>query len=179
MRRPSHAVCALAAVKTIRSPYAGTLILVSMLLLGFRPVSAKPADGSKCRSDWVYNPRAMACFTQGEDDAHNGVRHPHYVACSLAGEVFCCVDDDHGSQNCEAVKEGPRHDIDVPIAGLLQAQQTNVMMFAEISAKVDTLERRVGELNGRVRPLQSLIWLGWGLLAVAGVRWLVAKVAKR
>jgi hypothetical protein len=61
-----------------------------------------PASGSKCSADWVNNPAAMACFTQGEEESHNGVANPHYVACTAAGEVFCCVDKDNG-QHCEAV----------------------------------------------------------------------------
>ena len=63
-----------------------------------------PADGSKCSSNWVNNAAAMACFTQGEEESRNGVAHPHYVACTAAGEIFCCVDDSHGNQNCEVAE---------------------------------------------------------------------------
>ena len=87
------------------TPSRFKITLPVLALLTF-PMSAAlampPADGSKCSSDWVNNPAAMACFTQGEEESRAGVAHPHYVACTAAGEVFCCVDTDKG-QNCEAV----------------------------------------------------------------------------
>jgi len=63
-----------------------------------------PADGSKCNANWVNNPAAMACFTQGEEESRAGVANPHYVACTAAGEIFCCVDDKNGNQNCEVAE---------------------------------------------------------------------------
>lgn len=147
MRRLSYAGSALAAVKILRAACLGALVLLSTLVFGSPSASALPADGSNCKSDWVYNPRAMACFIQGEEDARNGVRHPHYVACTQAGEVFCCVNNDSGAQNCEAVRKGGRHNIDVPVGALLQAQQTILTILGRISDRVDKLESRIGDLN--------------------------------
>jgi hypothetical protein len=90
-----------------RSLYAGLLVLLSTLVLASPPADAlPPASGSTCNSNWVNNAGAMSCFIQGEEDAHAGVAHPHYVACTAAGEVFCCVNDDRGNQNCEAQAGG-------------------------------------------------------------------------
>ena len=84
-------------------PFTGLPIAIAMLAFSASSALAlPPADGSKCSADWVNNPAAMACFTQGEEESRAGVAHPHYVACTAAGEVFCCVDTDKG-QNCEAV----------------------------------------------------------------------------
>jgi hypothetical protein len=74
-----------------------------VLVLGAQGVIAKPkiASGSNCSSDWVHNEGAMQCFIQGEEEAHAGAAHPHYVACA-GGDVFCCQDDNRGNQNCVA-----------------------------------------------------------------------------
>lgn len=95
MRRPSDAVPALAAATILRSARVGALVSLSTLVLGSPSASALPvASGSNCKPDWVDNEGALACFIQGEEDLRNGVKHPHYVACSNAGEVFCCQDDE-------------------------------------------------------------------------------------
>ena len=66
------------------------MVLLSMLVLGSSSANAlPPASGSKCSSDWVNNEGAMQCFIQGEEESRSGVKHPHYVACTAAGEVFC------------------------------------------------------------------------------------------
>lgn len=66
------------------------------------PAAALPiATGAQCNSKWVNNAGAMQCFIQGEEEIHAGVRHPHYVAC-VGGDVFCCVDNDAGNQDCVA-----------------------------------------------------------------------------
>ena len=76
--------------------------LISIAVLGSPALAlGKPATGSNCSSDWVNNSGAMQCFTQGEEETHAGVAHPHYVAC-LNGQTYCCHDDSKG-QNCEAV----------------------------------------------------------------------------
>jgi len=88
-----------------RSPtMIGSLAAAAILLaLGTASGMAKPkiASGSNCSSNWVNNADAMACFIQGEEEARNGVRHPHYVACA-GGDIFCCKDDDRGNQDCVA-----------------------------------------------------------------------------
>lgn len=153
MRRLSYPVPALGAATILHSAGVGALVLLSTLVLGSPPASALPiASGSNCKSDWVNNEGALACFIQGEEDGRNGVTHPHYVACSAAGEVFCCVDDDKG-QNCEAVRVGGRHHIEgLALGALLQAQQTILTILGRISIKVDKLESRIGDLNRCVSP---------------------------
>src|SRR4051812_47293023 len=71
------------ALTTILSLVAVAIFLV----LGTPSGIAKPkiASGSECSSNWVNNAGAMQCFIQGEEESHNGVRHPHYVACTSAG----------------------------------------------------------------------------------------------
>src|ERR1044071_5259053 len=90
MKRSSTATCSLTAA---------ALLLVLATSSGI----AKPkiASGSNCSSNWVNNSGAMACFIQGEEEARNGVRHPHYVACT-GTDIFCCKDDDRGNQDCIA-----------------------------------------------------------------------------
>ena len=101
---------------------------LSVLVGAVAPAPAKalprPASGSNCKSDWVNNAGAMACFTKGEDEARAGAQHPHYVAC-LNGQIFCCVDNDRG-QNCDAVEARPASDAD-RIRALLAAHKTRLM----------------------------------------------------
>src|SRR5260370_38062097 len=88
-----------------RTAAASGLVLLSMLLLGSPYARAlPPADGSKCKPDWVNNPGAMDCFIQSEEDVRNGVSHPHYVACTNDAEILSCVNNNNGAQNCDAVK---------------------------------------------------------------------------
>jgi hypothetical protein len=96
--------------------------------MGLTSAGALPvASGSKCSSNWVNNAAAMSCFIQGEEEANNGAKHPHYVACSAAGEVFCCVDDDRGNQNCEiAAAGGQKTSQSAWIRAILAAQRTHL-----------------------------------------------------
>jgi hypothetical protein len=151
MGRLSHGIFSLGG--SIRySARVGGLILLSMLLLGSPSAGALPvASGSNCNSNWVNNAGAMDCFIQGEEDLRNGVAHPHYVACSKAGEVFCCVDNDQG-QNCEAVRAG-RQPIDaVKLGAILDAQQSILTILGRMSTKVDNLESQVGDLKRKCPP---------------------------
>ena len=105
------------------------LLAFPIFFLGASAASAlPPADGSKCNSNWVNNAAAMDCFIQGEDDQHAGVKHPHYVACTAAGEVFCCVDDDKGNQNCEvaAAVNGHQVNTSVWVRAVLAAQAAHL-----------------------------------------------------
>ena len=124
------------------------LVLLSMLIIDSPSANAlPPASGSNCKSDWVNSAGAMACFTQGEEDIRNGVSHPHYVACTKAGEVFCCVDVG-GGQNCEAVRAdggGREHIQAAQLAAILDAQQTILTLLGRLSAKVDNLESKLGK----------------------------------
>jgi hypothetical protein len=96
--------------------------------------------------------RAMACFIQGEEDLRNGVSHPHYVACSNAGEVFCCVDNDKG-QDCEAVKTGGRRPTDAAMLGaILDTQQTILTTLGRISTKIDDIESKLRDQNRKGSP---------------------------
>jgi hypothetical protein len=70
------------ALETIMGPprAAARAVIVGALLAIAAPAGAlPPASGSKCRSDWVNNEGAMACFIQGEEDLRNGVAHPHHA----------------------------------------------------------------------------------------------------
>jgi hypothetical protein len=78
MRRVSYAVFATAAATILHLARMGGLVLLFMLVLGSPFASALPiASGSKCKSDWVNNAGAMACFIQGEEELRKGVSHPH------------------------------------------------------------------------------------------------------
>jgi hypothetical protein len=150
MRRLSFLVSALAPAAILHLARIGGLVLLFMLVLGSPSASALPiASGSKCKSNWVNNEGAMACFVQGEEDVRNGVAHPHYVACSDAGEIFCCVDDAKG-QNCEAVRAGGRPpNENVKLGAILDAQETILTVLGQISDKVDKLESKLGNANGK------------------------------
>jgi hypothetical protein len=156
MMRFSCAVSKLAAGKTLHSAGVCVLVLLTALLLNAPPAGAlPPASGSKCKPDWVNNPDAMACFTQGEEDVRNGVAHPHYVACTAAGEIFCCVDNDHGGQDCDAVKTsggGHQHIGPTQVGAILEAQQTMFAAMSRMSVKVDKLETQLRELNRKCSP---------------------------
>ena len=133
-----------------RTAAASGLVLLSMLLLGSPYARAlPPADGSKCKPDWVNNPGAMDCFIQSEEDVRNGVSHPHYVACTNDGEILCCVNNNNGAQNCEAVKvSGPRRPLEaVQLGAILDAQQTILTLLGRICAKVDCSAAKPGDVN--------------------------------
>jgi hypothetical protein len=85
-----------------RSGITAAAALVAIAVLGSSALALpRPASGANCNSNWVNNSGAMQCFTTGEEESNAGAAHPHYVAC-LAGQIYCCKDDDRG-QNCEAV----------------------------------------------------------------------------
>ena len=119
----------------MHSRFAIPLLALTILVLGSAAAAAMPvASGSKCSSDWVNNSGAMQCFIQGEDESHAGATHPHYVACTAAGEVFCCVDDDHGNQNCEAQQARATTESD-RVKAILAAQATHLKALGHTSAK--------------------------------------------
>jgi len=93
-----------------------------------------PASGSKCDSSWVNNAGAMACFIKGEDESHAGVRHPHYVAC-VGGDIFCCVDNDAGHQNCEAQAQAGHANVSDWTKAILSAHQTMTMQIGRYSPR--------------------------------------------
>ena len=102
----------------------GVVVLLSMAVLGSWSAGAlPPASGSKCSSDWVNNEAAMQCFIKGQEDIRNGVKHPHYVACTGAGEVFCCVDNDNGKQDCEVAQAAGTTTDDDKIRAILAAHR--------------------------------------------------------
>jgi len=84
----------------------------------------------------------MACFIQGEDDQHAGVKHPHYVACTAAGEVFCCVDDDRGNQNCEVAtaSTGGNTHTKILVQGILAAQRAHLKALGKPSAPASNVD---------------------------------------
>jgi len=125
------------------------LITFSMFLLMTGYANAlPPADGSKCSSNWVNNNAAMNCFIQGEDETHAGVAHPHYVACTAAGEVFCCVDDNKGNQNCEVCAADAKPPSEAAkLNAILNAQMIMLSNMNKLSTRVGNLESKVGGLN--------------------------------
>ena len=154
MRRLHLAVPAFTVATILRSARLGPVFLLSTILFGSPSASAlPPASGSKCSPDWVNNQGAMACFTQGEEDLGNGVAHPHYVACTGAGEVFCCVDKAGGGQDCEAVRAVSvgghgRQDIDnLKVRAILESQRSILTILSRVSTRLDTLASRMGDLN--------------------------------
>jgi hypothetical protein len=129
-----------------RLSYLLSALAAAMLVLGSTSANAlPPASGSNCSSNWVNNAGAMDCFIQGEEDIRNGVSHPHYVACTKAGEVFCCVDQ-AGGQNCEAVRAGvhPPNET-VKLGAILDAQQTTLTLLGQMSARLDKLESKLAK----------------------------------
>ena len=138
MRRFGYEVC-VSASTIARSAQVGGLFLLMLVLISPPASALPPADGSKCKPDWVNNPGAMDCFVKGEEEIRNRVSHPHYVACTNDGDVMCCVNNDNGAQNCEAVKaSGPRRPIEtVQLGAILDAQQTILTLLGRICAKVD------------------------------------------
>jgi hypothetical protein len=116
--------------------------LAAAFSLGVSSASAMPvASGSKCNANWVNNQAAMNCFIQGEDEAHAGAAHPHYVACSAAGEVFCCVDDDKGNQNCTVAEATSGHvSTGTWVHAILSAQQSHIQMLSRKPVKPTTNE---------------------------------------
>ena len=119
------------------------LIVVAAIAVSISDASAlPPASGSKCSANWVNNQAAMACFIQGEEELRNGVRNPHYVACTAAGEIFCCQDK-NGGQDCEAVSSiviGPRPNVDnVRLRAELESRRTVSTLLNQVAANVDKL----------------------------------------
>ena len=139
MRGSSYAVSWLAGNTTL-----GLLVLLSTLVFGSSFAVARPiiATGSQCRSDWVNNAGAMSCFIQGEEEARNGVKHPHYVACA-GGDVFCCVDDDRGNQDCVAQVGGRPATKDDWLRAILGAHRTMLMRLGRYSGKAGGLQSEI------------------------------------
>jgi hypothetical protein len=116
--------------------YKSTIAIVSLALFAL-PNSAlamKPANGSSCSSNWVNNAGAMQCFTQGEEESHAGAAHPHYVACTSSGEIFCCVDDAHGNQDCEAQDAHSASDSD-RVKAILAAQAAHLKALGRLNPR--------------------------------------------
>jgi hypothetical protein len=156
MRRLSYAVSTLATAMIQRSARLGGLLLISMLVMSAPSASALGiASGSKCTVNWVNNAGALACFVQGEQDSRNGVSNPHYVACSAAGETFCCVDDSKGNQSCEvveAVVKGGKPIQATQLEAVLDAQQTILMKLNQLSKRMDSLESKLSGANSKAAP---------------------------
>jgi len=156
MSKPDYLRSDLSAIRMLRSAGVGILLLVSMIVLLSSSAMALPrASGSKCNSNWVNNEGALDCFIQGEDETNNGVSNPHYVACTNDGDVMCCQDDPKAGQTCHLaaaiVKSGPSLQVR-QIAAILSAQQTTLIMMNKMSSKVETLNAKVDQMNGKVAP---------------------------
>jgi hypothetical protein len=134
------------AQSTVRTATAVLPLLLMMLITG--PASAlPPATGSKCDSSWVNNAGAMNCFIQGEDESHAGVANPHYVAC-VGGDIFCCVNDSKGNQNCVAQAAVQRTTPAQWIKGILAAQQTMMKSIPPAKNRIDgSVSKSQGSTN--------------------------------
>ncbi len=140
MTRSSHAAPSLAATAAV-----GLLALSGALLLRPSPAVALPIPtGSQCNSTWVNNAGAMSCFIQGEDEVRNGARHPHYVACA-GGDIFCCVDNDNGNQNCVAQARGRPANRNDWIRAILGAHKTMLTRMDRYAGKPRDLQSRIPE----------------------------------
>jgi hypothetical protein len=75
------------------------------------------------------------------------------VACTSAGEVFCCVDDDRGNQNCEVCAATAKPPSEAAkLNALINGQ---IMMQAEmkkLSTRVGGVETKVGGMNRASAP---------------------------
>ncbi|HMF24337.1 MAG TPA: hypothetical protein VKG24_19750 [Pseudolabrys sp.] len=114
-----------------------------LLILAVSCATAKPkiASGSNCNASWVNNAGAMACFIQGEEEANAGAAHPHYVACSAAGEIFCCQDNDRGAQDCVATASTRPPSKVVWTRAILAAQRAH-LKIAESPAVKSSVRKR-------------------------------------
>jgi hypothetical protein len=150
VRKTSVAVLPARAADLTTIATIGMLILLAALLLPHPTAAAgKIASGSNCSSSWVNNAGAMSCFIQGEDEAHAGVVHPHYVACA-GGDIFCCVDDSHGNQNCEAQAStagGNRASEAQKVQAILMAQRAMLKSLGKPASKIDGLQSRMPVQN--------------------------------
>ena len=121
-----------------------------LLVLGAPSAIAKPkpASGSQCSSSWVNNADAMRCFTQGEEESHAGVSHPHYVAC-LGAAIMCCKDNDHGGQDCvEEAGTRPSSTSDW-VRAILAAQAMHLKTAERPAVKGGHLKTKSGGLGQR------------------------------
>ena len=99
------------------------------------------ASGANCSSSWVNNAGAMACFIQGEEETRAGFRHPHYVACA-GGDIFCCVDNDAGAQDCVAQDKAKTATQADWIRAILASHRTMVTRLGRYGAKKGVLQSR-------------------------------------
>jgi hypothetical protein len=131
------------------------LILLSIFVLVSSSASAlPPASGSTCRSDWVNNEAAMQCFIKGEEETRNGVKHPRYVACTSAGEVFCCVDDDRGNQDCEVAQAAGSTSEADKIRAIIEAHRAMLTTMKRWQSKDEPSQSEVlGSTGGGARIL--------------------------
>ncbi|MBP1739348.1 MAG: hypothetical protein H6Q48_1641 [Deltaproteobacteria bacterium] len=153
MKRSKYAVVSWAETTRLNFICVGALGLLCLIVLGSPPAFGKPkiASGSQCSSDWVNNAEAMECFIQGEEESHTGVRHPHYVACA-GGEVFCCVDDDRGNQDCVAQEGGRQTTQDDWIRAILAAQRTHLKTLTRKPRKTGVTETKTPGMSRERAP---------------------------
>ena len=130
-----------------------------LLVLGPPVASALPlASGSFCKSDWVNNAGAMACFGQGQTEISQGVAHPHYVACTPNGDVYCCKDNNHGGQDCEPARtsgNGINQLLSAIIAmqgAQLSSQQKVIVDLKGIIASLGDLQLKMDDLHNACAP---------------------------
>lgn len=102
-----------------------------------------PANGSNCNANWVNNEGALECFIQGENETNGGNSNPHYVACTAAGEVFCCVNNKRGGQTCEVVEASGHASVEQQLKAILNGQLAVMESMRRLSDRVQHLETHI------------------------------------
>ena len=114
--------------------------VVPMALLCTGAHALPPANGSNCSANWVNNEGALECFIQGEDETNGGNSNPHHVACTAAGEIFCCTNNNRGGQTCEAVGGRARASVAQQLKAILNGQLAVMEQMRHLSERMDRLE---------------------------------------
>ena len=129
--------------------HLGAAIAIAALFAGSDAARAlPPVNGSNCGSNWVNNEGALQCFIQGEEETNTGTSPPHYVGCSADGEIFCCVDT-RGGQVCESVGTAERANVESQVRAILEGQAAVLANMARMSKRLDILENKLSEQNGK------------------------------
>lgn len=126
--------------QTIVNPLRLAGFALPFALLCTSAHAMRPASGSNCSSNWVNNEAAMQCFIQGEEETNHGTAHPHYVACLPNGELLCCVDNNHGGQDCEGVQASGRASLAQQLKAILNGQMVMMETMRQLSDQVRDLK---------------------------------------
>lgn len=151
MKKPRNTRASAALAMVSNRIMASGLLLLCILFLGVSSASALPiATNAKCNPDWPNNPGADKCVTQEEQDITNNVAHPHYVACTSDGTLFCCVDNDNGGQDCTAIEDatlGTRGILgDLQLDATIGGQQATATGLSQIQQQLKDMKTELDTL---------------------------------